>query len=402
MVSASCFCRTLLITSLLIAGAQAQRPGGGGNGGGSRPGSIPRNTPPPPPGIDTTDTNSRPVFISGRVILDGGGRIPEPVAIESICDGVTRREGYTDFKGEFQIQQGNNVGFQDASENNPSLVPGASSSRGSAGGLSGGISSGSGLRGTAKLARCEFRAALAGFQSSTVPVRDLGETFQIELGTIVLKRLGDAKGLTISATTEVAPKDARRAYEKAYKAMQENKPEEEHKQLEKAVRLYPHFAMAWSMLGDLEQSQKHWDEARQAYTQAASADPQFVNPVYGLATIAANEKNWADVAKFSAQAASLNAYAYPILFWYNAVANYNLNKFEPAEASARKFKGLDKNHQHPEVNLMLGNLVLRHQDYAGAAQLIHDYLELVPNAPQADQLRAQAKTLEQQSVAKKQ
>jgi tetratricopeptide (TPR) repeat protein len=388
MVSASSFCRTLLITSLLVTGAQAQK---GGNGGSRTTGSIPRNTPPPPPG-NNPDTNSRPVFVSGRVILEGGGRLPEPVAIERICNGNTRREGYTDFKGEFQLQEGNDLGFQDASENDPRLMPGLPPPR----------SSQSGLRGLSARADCEYRAVLAGFQSTTVPVHDFGDTFQIEVGTIVLKRLGDAKGLTISATTEAAPKDARHAYEKAYKAMQENKPEEEQKQLEKAVRLYPQFATAWSMLGDLEQSQKHWDEAKQAYTQSASADPQYVNPVFGLATIAANEKNWADVAKFSAQAASLNAYAFPIVFWYNAVANYNLNQFEPAEASARKFKSIDKAHQHPEVNLLLGNLVLRHQDYAGAAQFIREYLGLVPNAPHAEELQAQAKMLEQQSVAKKQ
>lgn len=385
----------LLIACLLVAGAQAQK--GGGGTGGSRPGSIPRNTPPPSSNPNTfpDTTSSRPVFISGRVVMEGGGRIPEPVAIEKICNGTaagttTRREGYTDFKGEFQLEEGNDFGFQDASENDPRLMPGSPAPRQG------------GLQGMSARANCEYRAVLAGFQSSIVAVRDMGEEFQIELGTIVLKRLGDVKGLTVSATTAAAPKDAHHAYEKACKALAENKPEEEQKQLEKAVRLYPQFATAWSMLGDLEQRQKNWEEAKQAYSRAASADPQYVNPLFGMATIAVNEKNWADVAKFSAQAASLNAYAFPMVYWYNAVANFKLDQFEPAEASARKFKSMDKGHQHPEVNLLLGNLVLRHQDYAGAAQLIHEYLELVPNAPHAEDLRDQAKSLEEQSVAKKQ
>jgi tetratricopeptide (TPR) repeat protein len=397
MVSASSrFYCALLISSLLIAGAQAQKGGGGGTGG-SRPSSIPRNTPPPPGNNNNfpDTTTSRPTFISGRVVLEGGGRLPEPVAIEKICNGTTagsttRREGYTDFKGEFQLQEGNDFGFQDASENDPRLMPGSPTPRQG------------GLQGMSARANCEYRAVLAGFQSTTVQVRDLGEEFQIELGTIVLKRLGDVKGLTVSATTAAAPKDAHHAYEKACKALQENKPEEEQKQLEKAVRLYPQFATAWSMLGDLEQTQKHPDEAKQAYTRATSADSQYVNPLFGLATIAVNEKNWADVAKFSAQAASLNAYAFPMVYWYNAVANFNLNQFEPAEASARKFKTMDTAHHHPEVNLLLGNVLLHRQDYAGAAQLINEYLALVPNAAHAEELKAQAKTLEEQSVAKKQ
>ncbi len=399
MVSAcSTFCRALLIASLLIAGAQAQKGGGGGGAGGARPGSIPRNTPPPSSNPNLSpDTTSRPVFVSGRVVLEGGGRLPEPVAIEKICNGTTagtttQREGYTDFKGEFQFQEGNNFGFQDASENNPQLMPGSPTSSSSQGGL----------RGLSARANCEYRAVLAGFQSTVVAVRDLGEEFQIELGTIVLKRMGDVKGLTVSATTAAAPKDAHHAYEKACKALAENKSEEEQKQLEKAVRLYPAFATAWSMLGDLEQKQNHAEEAKQAYMRATSADPQYVNPLFGLTTIAVNEKNWADVAKFSAQAASLNAYAFPMVYWYNAVANFNLNQFDPAETSARKFKSMDREHRHPEVNLLLGNVLLHRQDYAGAAQLIHEYLTLVPNAPHAEELQAQAKSLEDQSVAKKQ
>lgn len=388
MLSMSSGLRPLLVLLLLSTGAAAQRPGTGG----SHPPTTSRTSPPPLVN-NTPEFNTRPVFVSGRVVLEDGGRIPEPVAIERICNGVTRREGYTDFRGEFQLQIGSNIAFQDASENDPRPMPGVIPTRG--------ISQG-GLRGQAAIIGCEYRANLAGFQSSSVQVHELGESFQIELGRIVLKRMGDAKGSTVSATTMSAPKDAHHAYEKACKALQENRPELEQKELEKAVRLYPQFASAWSMLGDLEQKQSRIEDAKEAYRKAAAADPQYVNPIFELATIAVREKNWSDVAKFSTQAVSLNAYAFPIVYFYNALANLNLDQFPAAEENARKYKSLDKSHQHPEISLLLSDVLVHKQDFAGAAQQLREYLELVPNAPHVDELKARAKALEDQSLAKKQ
>ncbi|HEX7286240.1 MAG TPA: tetratricopeptide repeat protein [Candidatus Angelobacter sp.] len=359
-----------------------------------------QRTAPPSPGRGSTtsrtptspDTTTQPVFVAGRVILDGGAPLPEPVAIERICSGVSRREGYTDFKGQFQIQLGTNLGFQDASENDPRTTPGSPAR----------TTAQSGNRRPPDLSACEFRAVLAGFQSSTVSIRTSGDMFQFDVGTIVLKRMGEGRGATVSLTTMSAPKDARQAFEKALRAMQENRLEVEEKELEKAVRLYPQFAAAWSMLGDLHHQRNQIEEARTAYKQALAADPQYVNPSFGLALIAIQEKNWEEAARLTALVAAMNSYAYPAAYFYNAAANYNLAKYEPAEESARKYKTLDTEHKHPDVALLLSNLLLQKNDYAGAAQQIRDYLALVPNAPNAEELKARTKSLEDLSLAKKQ
>jgi tetratricopeptide (TPR) repeat protein len=331
------------------------------------------------------------MFVAGRVILDGGAALPEPVAIERICNGVSRREGYTDFKGQFQIQLGTNLGFQDASENDPRTTPGGSARP----------TAQSGNRRPPDLTACEFRAVLAGFHSSTVSIRASGDMFQFDVGTIVLKRMGEGRGATVSLTTMSAPKDARQAFEKALRAMQGNKLDVEEKELEKAVQIYPQFAAAWSMLGDLRHTRNQIEEARAAYKQALTADPQYVNPSFGLALIAIQEKNWEEAARLTTLVATMNSYAYPAAYFYNAAANYNMGKYEPAEESARKYKTLDTEHKHPDVALLLSNLLLQKNDYTGAAQQIRDYLALVPNAPNAEELKARAKSLEDLSVAGK-
>jgi tetratricopeptide (TPR) repeat protein len=197
-----------------------------------------------------------------------------------------------------------------------------------------------------------------------------------------------------------APKDAMRAYEKAQKATAE-KPEEAEKYLTKAVEIYPQFAAAWTLLGDIHRQRNEFDAARTDYARAAAADPQFVNPTYGLAVIAMQEKKWDEAVRLSDQVLKLNAGAFPLTYFFSAAANYNLQKFEAAEDSARKFKVLDTQHAHPDVCLLLSYVLSRKQDYAGAAHEIRDYLAAAPNSPDAEQLKADAKRYEDLSVSAK-
>jgi tetratricopeptide (TPR) repeat protein len=313
------------------------------------------------------------------------------VAIERICNGVTRREGYTDFKGQFQLQLGQNFGFQDASENDPRTTPTAPV-RPSGQSVS---------RQAINLQGCEFRAVLAGFVSTSVIYRYTGDSFQTDIGTILLKRMGDARGSTVSVTSMSAPKNARSAYEKAERALEQNKLDEAEKDLNKALHDYPQFAAAWSRLGDVHQKKNLLEQARGDYQKSIEADPQYVNPAFGLALIAIQEKKWDEAARFTAQASSLNAYAFPVAYFYNAVSNYNLAKYEDAEQSARKYKSVDTEHKHPDVNLLLSSILEIKKDYAGAAQEIREYLQIVPDSPKTDELKFRLKTLDDLSVAKK-
>ena len=368
---------------LFLHAAAAQKRGNSG---------PPRNTPSIPRTSGNPNTNLQPIFISGRVIIEGGATLPEPVAIERVCNGVTRREGYTDFKGQFQLQIGQNVGFQDASESDSRFPPGS--------GLPAPQSS---TRQSLDLQGCELRGVLAGFQSSMVRLQpNVGDSFQLDVGTIVLKRLGNVQGSSISATSMSAPKNARKAFEKGSRAFFADKLPEAQKELENAVRLYPRFAEAWSRLGDVEHREQNLPAAHAAYNNALKADPQYLNPLFGLALLAITEKNWQQAAQLTAQVTSLNPYAFPAAGFYNAAANYNLGNYQAAEDSARKFKAADTQHLHPEVSLLLSNLFAQKQDFAGAAQQIRDYLSLVPAASNAGELQAKAKEYDGLSVSKKQ
>ena len=281
--------RVVLALAILISlpASMLAQHGKGSGGTTSKPG-LGASLPTQPA---TMPTASQPVFISGKVLLDGGGALSEPVVIERVCNGTARRQGYTDGKGAFQFQLDQNPGFQDASETTNNGDPFGFSQ------------SNTQLQDSMKLKYqgCEMRAVLSGFVSSTAPLRLQGSTWQYDLGTIFLKRMENVPGTTVSMTTMNAPHDAKRAYEKGQKLFGENKFSDAEKELNKAVKIYPNFAAAWSLLGDIHQQQKQFDSAIKEYSQALAADPRFVNPSFGLTLIAIQEKRWQDAAQLSDQ-----------------------------------------------------------------------------------------------------
>jgi tetratricopeptide (TPR) repeat protein len=384
MVSSSTLFRTWLLAGIAVLSqaAAAQR--------GTPPTNNPSRSNAPARTPTAPDLTTQPVFVSGKVLLEGGRALSETVAIERICNGVARREGYTDLKGQFEFQLGLNIGFQDASENDTRITanqlprPGSNSNRKAM-----------------DLTGCELRAVLAGYQSSVVILRTNGaDNWEIEVGTIFLKRMGEAPGTTISVTSMAAPKDAMHAYEKAQK-IRADKPAEAEKHLNKAVEIYPQFAAAWTLLGDMHRERNDFEGARSEYLRAIAADPQFVNPSYGLAVIAMQEKKWDEAIRLTDQVIKMNSAAFPLAYFFNAAANYNQQKYDAAEVSAKKFKALDTQHGHPDVCLLLSYVYSRKQDYAGAAHEIRDFLAAAPNAPDAEALKNDAKRLEDLSVSAK-
>src|SRR5579864_12268 len=383
MKTSSSLLRIPLILGVVISATSLMQAQKGGKG---TPSGKPPATSTTP---STTQPNTlQPLFISGKVLVDGGGAPPEPVVIERVCNGVARRQGYTDGKGSFQFQLDQNVGFQDASENSSGFSSDAQTSNQNQDALK------------AKYQGCEIRAVLAGFLSSAVSLRLQGSSWQYDLGTIFLKRMDNVSGTTISMTTLNAPGDARHAYEKGRKAFDENKFADAEKDLAKAVKIYPGLAAAWSLLGDIHQQQKQLEQAVKDYQQALAADPHFVNPCFGLALVAMQEKRWQDAVQFTDQVVKMNAAAFPAAYFYNAVAAYNLGKMDLAQENAKKFKSLDSEHHHPDVSLLLGQIFIKNGDYAGAAQEMRDYLTLAPDAANAQEVRATLKQLEDASVAK--
>jgi len=208
-----------------------------------------------------------------------------------------------------------------------------------------------------------------------------------DVGTIILKRLGNVEGTTISMTSLAAPKDAKKAYDKGREALRKKKWDEARAQLEKAVAAYPKYATAWYELGTVYEQGKQMDEARKAYGESLNADAKFVNPYLRLAAIAASERKWQDVADTTDRVVRLNPLDFPMAFFYNAVANYNLQKMDAAEKSAREVVKMDGRHQLPRASHLLGIILAQKQDLSGAREHMSNYVKFAPNAPDIDSVK---------------
>lgn len=331
----------------------------------------------------------RTFFFSGKVMLDDGTPPPDQVVIERVCNGVARPEAYTDSKGRFQFQMGQNTAMMaDAS-----VATGDPFGNSGIGGMGGPMGRGQGIN-ERDLMGCELRASLAGFRSDVVSLAGRRSLDNPDVGTIILHRLAKVDGFTFSGTTAFAPKDAKKAYDKGRNAMKKKKWADAEKELTKAVTTYPKFAAAWFELGLVYHQQSKLDEARRAYNESINADGKFVNPYAPLARLAAGEKKWEEAADYSGKLIRLNPFFSADAYFISAVANLNLNRLDQAEEHSREAAKMDAQHRNPRINHLLAIILAQKQDYAGAAASFRDFLKFAPDAPEAEQIKQQLAEVE--------
>lgn len=264
-----------------------------------------------------------------------------------------------------------------------------------------------------ELTKCELRASASGFRPRVVSLLDLDPSgSSIDVGVIVVERGTKIKGTTLSAIPYKAPKDARKAYEKGVQAEKNGKLADAHKYLETAVEIYPSSANAWFQLGTVLQKQNQMDAARKAFTQATTVDTKFLPPYLSLSSMAYQTGDWTEVLTLTDHIldldpmnhAAVNNYIldldpvnYAGAYFYNAMANYKLNKIEDAEKSALKAEHLDLLTHFPQLHLLLAEIFARKSNYAIAIAEIQTYLALAPQARDADLAREQLARLEKLS-----
>jgi len=335
----------------------------------------------------------RPIFLSGKVVLDDGTPPPDSVVIERVCNGIARPEAYTDSKGRFSFQLGQNMNVM------PDASVGSSADSGVFGGSSRTMGGGGSGLSERDLMSCELRANLPGFRSEVVNLAGRRVMDNPDVGTIILKRLANVEGMTISATTALAPKDARKSFDKAKENVKKQKWAEAQKELEKAVTVYPKYAAAWHQLGLIHEKNGKVEAARKAYTEALSADARFISPYMQLAQMAVKEAKWQDVADTTSRIVKLNPFSFPQAYFYNAVANFNLQKLDAAEASAREALKIDSEHRIVKTSHLLGVILAQKNDYTGAAEHMENYLKFAPQANDAEQVRKQLEEIRRFTAA---
>jgi len=354
----------------------------------------------------TTDKSSRPglgmenaarlnglpsIYIFGTVVMGDGNALPAGVVIQRSCGGRRTKEANVSSNGSFGFQLGANDNvIPDAGSTGPGIQWEFPMSRSTiAWNLSQAVNG------------CDLSALLGGYRSSMI-LLSFGmreEAGYINVGTIFLYPAEKVQGTLVSVTSLAAPGGAKKALARAETAIRKNKLDEAEKNLREALALYPNYADAWLRLGQVYGQSRRADDARNAFAKAMQADANFMSPDIELARLAAMESKWQAAADLSGHALELNPIDFPEGYYFNAVANYNLNNLDAAETSARRLERIDSMHQFPQTHLVLANILDRKKDFAGEVQELRNYLKCAPQAANAGAIRSRLQNVERDHPA---
>ncbi len=416
--------RTLVIAlaaSLAAAiPASAQQQGGGGQGGGQQggqggqqggqggqQGGQQQQDPFGGQQQQQAPRMQRPIFLSGKVVLDNGEVPPEPATIIRICNGQRFPESYTDRKGGFSFQVGGDptVAITDASVGGFGARgaggAGGGSPFGSFGGVGGGSMGGGDL--SVDMTGCELVAELPGFRSDSITLGRRRAMDNPDIGVIVLHSLGGPTSSIVSATTLQAPKKAKASYDKAMREMtkKNGKPDKAANELEKAVAEYPRFASAWTLLGDTRAKMNDADGAREAYEKAVEADPDYLRPYPALVQLAVEAKDWQRTSELSEKMLSLNPGITQVRY-YQAVAQFSLGNLDDARSTAMAIQSGPDAKRFPQTHQMMGLIYSQQGAFDQAAREYRTYLQASPDARSAEQIKKQLNEWEVLGVIKAQ
>jgi len=183
------------------------------------------------------------------------------------------------------------------------------------------------------------------------------------------------------------PKDARREYEDAQKALGRRDVPSAVALLKRAVLLAPQFSLAWNLLGTIAYQTGQYVEAEMDFRKGLEADPDAYAPLVNLGGVLLNLARWDEALEYNRQAVLKNP--------GDALANsqlgmsyFYLGQLDFAERYLTAAKQIDAAHfSHPQV--LLAEIHLRRNEPEAAAAEFEDLLRLHPDLPNASQIRAQ-------------
>jgi len=330
--------------------------------------------------MNPSSSIAHPAFLSGKVTLDDGSELTDPAAIQLICQGQRYTEGYTDRHGGFSFQFADPT-TGDASDASTTMMTRSASSQDQR-----------------NWRHCELQAALAGYSSQVIELASRMTSLEsVDLGTITLHRLEHVEGTSISVTSMMAPNSAKKALEKAREEEKKGKWDQAQKSLEKAVQIYPRYAVAWCELGQVQIRQNNLVSARKSFDQSVAADSKYVNAYDGLAQLAYRANQWPQLLEVTNKLLALNPVNFPGAYFLNGVANYYLGDFDAAEKIIRQGIRVDEQHQVPRLQYVLGVILMRERKYREATEQLQQFINLTKDPAEIQEARKQLAEIERVS-----
>jgi tetratricopeptide (TPR) repeat protein len=184
---------------------------------------------------------------------------------------------------------------------------------------------------------------------------------------------------TVSVARLDVPGNASREYQRACSDFKGRKLASAEEHARGAVKIYPDYAAAWVILGEILQDEHKDNEAIQACRQGKVADPDYAPPYLCLAGFAARANDWDEAYTLSDRALSVDPATNPYAFLYTATADFHLKRMAQAELYGLSAERLDKWHHIPEVHLLLAKVYEAKGDPSGEERELRKFVKNAPH-----------------------
>jgi Flp pilus assembly protein TadD len=195
----------------------------------------------------------------------------------------------------------------------------------------------------------------------------------------------EGPGSMMSVKTANLPAEALKHFQAGEKTFASGKNlDEAVASFKKATEIAPNFSEAFLMMGMAELGCKRFEAAEKTFTRAISLDAASAPALVGLAE-ARNSLGKFDQARATLSQALHLSPDSPEAHYELAKSLWGLKRWEEAEPHAVRSIALKPD--YPDAHVMLGNILLRKRDAAGALREFQEYLRLAPQGSMADPTR---------------
>jgi tetratricopeptide (TPR) repeat protein len=162
----------------------------------------------------------------------------------------------------------------------------------------------------------------------------------------------------VSVTSLTAPKNAKKAFERAWKEFFGQRPNYGNaiEELEQAVKIHPPYIDAWILLGKTRLVLDQEVRAKEAFERALAADPKAIAAYLPLALIELKNGRDAEAARLVDQVLQIDPH-FAEAHLYRAVAYYNLGKIDIAKRSLQIVLRSGEDHLFLRAQFISGSML---------------------------------------------
>lgn len=191
--------------------------------------------------------------------------------------------------------------------------------------------------------------------------------------------------ISVAEAMQNIPKTARKAFELGLKLQKDNQTDKALAQFDQAILEFAEYFQALTERGNLRMMRNQLAEAAADFERALQLNAKYAPALRGLGYCQLQQK------QVAAAVANLeNAYTLApndaMTLMLLGYANLSLNRYEPARQCLQESLRLDAK-SAARAHVYLGEILAHEQKFTEAAEAVHAYLKLKPDAADAAQLK---------------